>query len=841
MRYLKLIYYILFFTALSQISYSQTDTTGILKTDTLTNSSDTLGSPLDSLKASSDIDALINYSASDSAVFDLKNNKLYLYDKAEVTYKDLKINSGVIIIDRETQVIEAIGLPDTVTAGEFTQLPLMYEGETKYEGSIIRYNFKTQQGTASMGYTEADIGYYYGEKIKKVNDEVFFIKNGVYTTSTNREDPEYYFTSPRMKVIPDDKIIAQSVFLYIEGVPVFWIPFAVFPDRGGRSSGIIPPTWGDDATYGQYISKFGYFWAINDYMDVNGMLSYFTKGRIDISSRFRYALKYNFYGSVDAGYSRIRQGEDNDPNRLESDQWLMSFIHDQSIDPSTRISANMTFLSGRSYYDNSTNNLNELLQQNVVSNFTLSKYWEGTPYSLNVNYNRDQNLITNSIRELLPSVSFTNTETFPFRKNLNSLTPGDFYEYFSYSYNGSFVNRRLKLNIPLAPGIDSTVRDNRLGAQHIVNFNFAPPSSYINFRPFFNYVDLWYNKSITKTFNPADSSLTTNTIEGFKRAGFFRTGVSVNTNFVGIFTPKIFNITGIRHTITPAVTYSYRPDFSDPSYGYYGSYVNASGQTVKYSFFENEIFGGAPFGEEQAISFSVYNLFEMKTRVNDTTENRFKLFDFNATVGYNFAADSLKFSEVRTDFRTEIGSLLNIAGGATFNLYRFDPTSQQRVNTFLFNTDGRLFDVTSFNINLATSYNFDFTSRKKNANDSLIQSDSEVDYYMPFSGTFNYNYSENKFNPTSVFRSSNLSGGLQFNLTKNWRFTVAASYDFLNREIGAPYITAYRDLNSWEANFNWYPTGFYKGFRFEVRIKAPELRDIKVTKQTSTRGVFGDF
>jgi hypothetical protein len=63
----------------------------------------------------------------------------------------------------------------------------------------------------------------------------------------------------------------------------------------------------------------------------------------------------------------------------------------------------------------------------------------------------------------------------------------------------------------------------------------------------------------------------------------------------------------------------------------------------------------------------------------------------------------------------------------------------------------------------------------------------------------------------------------------------------VNNQVSAPYITAYRDLNSWEMNFNWYPTGYFRGFRLEIRIKAPQLNDIKVTKQTSGRGVYGTF
>jgi hypothetical protein len=114
----------------------------------------------------------------------------------------------------------------------------------------------------------------------------------------------------------------------------------------------------------------------------------------------------------------------------------------------------------------------------------------------------------------------------------------------------------------------------------------------------------------------------------------------------------------------------------------------------------------------------------------------------------------------------------------------------------------------------------------------------EPDVNVPLSGSLNYNFSENRQNPYNIYKSSNISGSINLNPTSRWRFSFTTSYDILNKRISAPYLTAYRDLNSWEINFNWYPLGVYRGFFFEVRIKAPSLNDIKMTKQTNSRGVY---
>jgi hypothetical protein len=351
--------------------------------------------------------------------------------------------------------------------------------------------------------------------------------------------------------------------------------------------------------------------------------------------------------------------------------------------------------------------------------------------------------------------------------------------------------------------------------------------------------------------NPADSSVSVSTLDGFNAVRYFNTSLALNTNFVGIFTPNVFSITGIRHTITPTLSYVYSPDFSDPSFGYYDTYIDASGKEVKYSLYENEVFGSPPSGERQSIAFSLNNLFEMKTRVNDSTENKFQLINITSGVNYNFAADSLKFSEITNSFRTQIGSLLDISGTANFSLYKFNDSASTRINAFLWD-DGKIADLTSFSINLSTRYEFLFSSSKKEekkSNDTLenkiesiiLKDRSNAIYEIPISGGINYYYSVNQSNPNNVIKTSNIGFSVNFSLSKKWNFGFRTNYDLINEQLSAPYFSAYRDLNSWEMLFDWYPIGAYRGFKLEIRIKAPDLRDIKIDKQTNNRGAFSSF
>src|SRR4030095_1253369 len=245
----------------------------------------------DTVQPKGDVDAIIDYSAKDSAVFDIANDRLYLYNEGDLKYKEFELKAARIILHRETSIMEAHGIPDTANTGKYIGTPIFYEGSKKYDAFNIKYNFTTRIGNISMGSTEIEGGYYLGEKIKKVSEDVYFIKNGQYTTC-DQADPHFYFSSPKMKIIPADKVIAEPGFLCVDDVPVFAIPFGIFHNHSGRSSGLITPASGEDPIYGRYLSHLGYFWAIDDYFDLAMQGNYYTKGRYDLYGRFRYALRY---------------------------------------------------------------------------------------------------------------------------------------------------------------------------------------------------------------------------------------------------------------------------------------------------------------------------------------------------------------------------------------------------------------------------------------------------------------------------------------------------------------------------------------------------------------------
>lgn len=804
-----------------------------------------------------DVDEIVYANANDSLTFDINNKKMFLFGKGELKYGTTELTSGNITIDFNKNLLDAVGVIDTSDTMKTTYLdsPVLKEGEEVYEGSSLKYNFKNQRGFISMAKNKGEDSRYTGEKVKKVDKDIYFVEDGVYTTC-DADTPHTYFSSSQMKVMQDDKIVARWIFMHVGGVPMpIPLPFAVFPTQSGRRSGIIAPSYGTDVNRGQYFRNFGYFWAINDYMDLTLTADYYFKGGYGFRNRFRYNERYDFNGELSGGISQTIIGEESDPASLQKNQlqWNINLFHHHDITPTAKIDANLQFMTNE-YIENNSINLNDRVKQDIYSNATFTKRWE-SGNNLTINYNRTQNLETGDLTELLPNISFNKVQTYPFKRENVSKRDQKWYEYMGYSYAGQFKYERTER---------AEEADKRLGFSHSLKFNASPKIGYFNFSPAVNYRERWYNEILQKTTVPridTTSGITDSTIsyktDELNALRTFDVGISASTRIYGMAQPGILGIKAFRHTLEPSLSYSLSPDFSSDSWGYYDTYINEYGEEVRYDKFSKNIFGGASSGEQQNLSYSIGNIFEIKTEedATDTTsqEEKIRLLNWTMNQSYNIAADSLRLSDLRMSFRTQVGELLNLQASTTHTFYDYveDEFGRiQKVNQFLVSNGQGLARMTNFNLNISSSLSGDKISgenrdglqtKGRPPGEDEISSFEKTDYIqlfddigpdfsIPWNLSLNYNFNYSSPTPGSSTETQSIGLNAGFSLTENWKFTVRMNYDITNDKIGAPQITAYRDLHCWEMNFTWNPVGTYRGFRFELRLKAQQLQDLKLTK-----------
>jgi hypothetical protein len=800
--------------------------------------------PTDSA-GSGGIDSVVTYSASDSIVFVLPTRTMSLYSRSRLRYESMELESERVDIDWRTATLHAHGIRDSsdTTGRRFSGTPVMKEAGEQYNGHELSYNFRTKRGKIDLGDTKIEDGFYHGEVIKKDAGGDLFVRDGRYTTC-DLPDPHYFFGSPRMKVGVKDKIIAEPIYLYIADVPVFGLPFAVLPNRSGRRTGIIAPAFGDDSRRGKFLTHLGFYWATSDYMDVALKSDLYTKGGWALYGDYRYALRYNFTGSLNGDYKHLFTGEPSDPKRTEENSYRINMTHAQDFDPTTKLGVNFTFTSANSLLNSI--DLAQALNQNIVSNATLSKSWEGTPNSVSFNAGRTQDLRNGNISEVLPSINFNHSQSFPFRSGGGgSGETTSWYEDIGLGYGANFTNR-ISAADRSVPGVkdtagglvvlnNATAREtdrNRTLAQSL-SLNFSPKLGHVTVAPAISYRD-------TRTFiendvpglNAADSSLQVSKLTSSQKSGVVTASISASTKFYGMAQPGILGISALRHTVTPNLSFSY----------------------------SNPVIGDNRGNPTMAMNFGVGNVFEMKTAVPDSGEaTKIQLMNLTAGSSYNFSADSLRLAPLSVSFRTGIQNVVDVDGGAVYDFYKLVETSPgifTRVNRYLISDEGRLARLTTFRLSLSTKISGGSggsgaaSGVPPGGGASVMpgavppppgtgfptsRADAEPDFSIPWSLSLSLAYSESKVRPNPS-RSSSLRGSLEFSLTEKWKVSTSGGYDVLARQLVAPDVTISRDLHCWFMNFYWVPTGPYRQYRFEIRVKASQLSDLKVTKQGSDRG-----
>ncbi|NTW49160.1 MAG: LPS-assembly protein LptD, partial [Chlorobiales bacterium] len=768
----------------------------------------------------------------------------------------------------------------------------------------VAYNFKTKRGKISDVYTQIDEGYYRGENIKRRETGELYVEGGRYTTC-NHPNPHYWFYGDKMKIIPGDRVISRPLVLYVEGVPVFAVPFMFFPSNSGQTSGIVVPRYGYDNTIGYNISQGGYYWYINDYMDWlnEGDISF--NGSWRMRSRFRYAERYKFVGSISAEFQRQFRNEETDPDYAESEGWNVTVDHVQDFDPSTKAKVNLQFASNKSAYNLNSFNPTDIISQQATSYASLTKTFDEGQRSIDLSYQRTQLLSEKNTSQSF-SLSFYQGQFFPFKGRRSvgegllekiSVVPGGS---VSGAFNNTDVistanwtantNLKLQLQKTFSPNFQATFSQsiNMTGQlQHTspasdlsgirITMPLAMQSTvfkYFNFNPSFTVNKFFVDRTLTKTFNPADSSVTTTEENGRAEFTTYSLSASLQTRLYGTvrtgILESLFGLKALRHTLVPNFSYNYTPDFSRKSFGYYGSYIDENGKEVRYDRFGTSLFRPGA-GESQTLGISLSNIFEAKVRQNDTTktyddpkrgEATYQFLTLSLSSGYNFAADSLNIQQLNISAATTtLAPYFTLSANALYDFYSYDKTTGQKINKLYIKDTGSPLRLISANINLSSRLvgtkqtnpdrlvsRIDSTALKEQQQkiaEGLVPTDfnrelgRNVDFDIPWELSVNLNLSANRSNPLiSTIFNAQMNVAFRVSPTPNWQLSASATYDFSQHKLNFPTLIINRDLHCWQMNFQWTPIGEYRSYFFQIGIKAPQLQDIRIEKRDSPIAIF---
>lgn len=854
--------------------------------DSLLN--DTAQVAQDKAKTKSSLDAVVDFSAKDSLVFEA-GNKAYLYGASVVNYQDIQLDADQIELNLDNSTVYAVGRPDSV--GEVVGNPIYKDKDGEYESESMSYNFKTKRGYITNVITEQGEGYLTGGRTKKTEDDILYMENGRYTTCDNHEHPHFYLQLTKAKVRPKKNVVAGPAYMVLEDVPLpLAVPFGFFPFSKKYSSGIIFPTFGEEMNRGFYIRDGGYYFAINDYVDLALTGEIYTKGSWGVKARSAYVKRYKFSGSIDISFINTVTGDKGMPDYSKQNNFRVAWTHTQDPKSSTNstFSASVNFATSGYTRNNvgSYYNPNQFTQSTSSSSINYTYRVPNAPLSISATANVTQRTQDSTLNVSLPSLTISLSQLRPFKRK-NASGPERWYEKIQLSYSGRFQNSITAKQDEIFK--KNLLKDWRNGISHNVPISATfSLFKYLNMTASVNLTDRMYFSKVMRDWDPQASAVVNDTVNGFYNVFDFNVGVTLQTKLYGFYTPMKFlgdAVKQIRHVLTPSVSFTYAPDFSDPMWGAYEMlrYTNQQGQYVEqiYSPFQNGIFGTSPKGERGVINLSFANNLEMKVKssADSTGVKKISLIE-NLTVGtsYNLAADSLRWSNINVNVLIKLAKGLNLNLRTTWDPYCYQLNSAGnpvRVDvlrsqagkgwarlssagtSFSYTLNNDTFkkkekrdkpdaegEVSDSDDPLANSAAADEerTQRRRSGGDKNNNDEYDSDGYyrwkVPWSLTINYSvsYAYGKFNKQKMeydgrfVQNLSLSGSLKF--TKAWSFNFSASYDFDAKKLAYMNCTISRDLHCFTMSASFVPVGPYKSYNFHIAVKSSLLKDLKYDKQS---------
>ncbi len=845
---------------------TQTDSIAISLKEAQGKLADTI--PTDSIKQKKAVlESKIRYKAEKYAKLDQKQKLITLYDKAELYYQDIELKSGLIVFNYEKNEVYAGRIKDST--GTLTQYPVFKQGSNVVEPDSIRFNYKTKKALIWNSRTDQGEFKVKAEVSKRINDSVYFLKGARFTTAKDIEDPEYYFYTNKIKFVPKKKVVTGLTNMVIADVPTpIALPFAFFPMTTENQSGLIIPTFGDTNARGYFLQNGGYYFSLSDHYDLAVLGDYYTNGSYAMRFESSYAWRYRFRGNVNVRFENQINSErglpDYSKSRIYNIQWAHS--QDAKSNPSSRFSASVNLGSSK-YFQQSINQMNvgSQLNNTLSSSISYSKTFNTEPVmNLSLAATHTQNTQTEIINMTLPTLQFSIDRIYPF-------APKD------GAKKGFFKNINLQYNLRGENRFQTTdslffrsemFKGAQTGFQHSIplstNFKIF---KYFSATTSVNYNEVWYLKTIRKSYNPLTARDTITEVSGFDTFRTYNFSSSLGTTIYGTFkfgdTKKI---QALRHVMRPSVSYNYTPSFEK----YYDTYAtDASGRMDlrEYTRFEQGIFGSPGKFNSSSVGFSLSNTFEAKVTDRDTTKTEPRkvmlLNNLNLSTSYNISADSLRWAPLRLSGGTVLfKDKMNVNFGMTLNPYALD-NAGRTIEKWNIDNGGSLFRMTSANMTVNYSLSSrDNDSRKKENTQGLRNGGRDDDLFgtntdfsdrrqsqftdddeesefpgffnaeLPWDMTFAYQLTYTNTRREKSITGNSLMVSANTDLTPRWKVGVSTGYDFVQKGVTFTQLRFERDLLSWRMDFNWTPFGDNAYWSFFIGIKSGVLSDIKWEKRT---------
>ena len=632
----------------------------------------------------------------------------------------------------------------------------------------------------------------------------------------------------------------------------------------------------------------GYYFAINDNIDLALTGEIYTKGSWGLAARSSYVKRYKYSGSFNVSYLKTITGEKGNPDYATQTnfQVLWSHSQDSKANPNMSLSASVNFTtSGYSRNDLNSYYSNSFTENTKSSTINMTYRIPNSKWSFSTTANIAQRTQDSTLTVSFPNLTITMSQVYPFKRK-KAIGAEKWYEKIKLSYSGQFQNSLTAKQDQFFK--KSLIKDWRNGMKHSIPISATFNAfKYVNITPSISLNDRMYTNKVRRSWDPNAAAEVCDTTYSLYNVWDFNASVSLDTKIYGFFQPKKFlgdKVKMIRHVLTPTISLSGAPDFSSPFFGYYDTYTyeNAQGELIskKYSMFPNGLYGVPGQGKQGMVSVSLANNLEMKVKSDNDSigEKKISLIEnFTVSQSYNFAADSLNWSNINTSLMIRLVKNFNLNLNAVWDVYTYKLNASGnpvRVNVPRWKAGKGIGRLSSTGTSFSYTFNND-TFKKKDKKDTsgkdknsqgsdddwddqgsnrnnnnrnrqnqedegiTLGDDGYMKWEVPWNFTVNYsvNYSYGAFNKQKMEYDGKITQNLSFSgnirPTKNWNFGFSASYNFDTHKLAYMNCNISRDLHCFTMRASFVPVGPYKSYNFHISVKSSMLSDLKYDKRSS--------
>src|SRR5882762_1203285 len=285
--------------------------------------------------------------------------------------------------------------------------PQLFDQGTVLVGEGMTYDTCLRRGTVRDALTDFQQGgvtwYMHSRGVASDSGSRRVYAKSANFTSDPQPVPDYHFAAGQVKWINKRTMIARPAVLYVRDVPIMWLPFIFQDIRGGRRSGILFPHFGlndlvrPTRRYSRHISDFGYYFALNDYIDVLVSGDWFADRYVQFHGQAQYHWIDRF---VDGSLTYSRMSQIDRPGVNSRIGWN----HSQRFNSRTSFNAHVDYsTNGTLITRNSLNPWEVTARVGSSLNFDKRFSWG----ALNIGGTRSQDLSTANVSQSFPTISLT--------------------------------------------------------------------------------------------------------------------------------------------------------------------------------------------------------------------------------------------------------------------------------------------------------------------------------------------------------------------------------------------------------------------------------------------------